>query len=160
MLVLEDEIYDFYRKLLSGLPDGAAVLTRHPSKDPGGEDIELVPANSNCARIYVHPMADRIYASMGQSTSMEFFLSWKKETQALESLKEVSRAVVDGKFSEDIWMLDGKIVKSEGTFEINGKMRKMGGLRTFFNPLRRKQKQHFDYLPYVQVPDQLGMGAR
>jgi hypothetical protein len=143
-----DEIYELYQELLSGLPDGAAVLTRHPSEDPGGEDIEITPANSNSARIYVHPMGDWIYASMGQSTSMEFFVSWKKETQALESLKEVSRAVIDGKFSEDIWMLDGKIVKSAGTFVIDGKMRKMGGFRTFFNPLRRKQKQHFDYLPY------------
>lgn len=121
-LMLEDEIYDFYRKLLSSLPEGTAVLTRHPSKDPGGEDIELVPANSNSARIYVHPMADWIYASMGQSTSMEFFVSWKKETQALESLKEFSRAVIDGKFSEDIWTLDGKIVKSAGTFVIDGRI--------------------------------------
>jgi hypothetical protein len=100
--MLENEIYDFYRELLSRLPEGTAILTRQPSKDPGGEDIEIIPAKSNSARIFVHPMADWIYASMGQSTSMEFFVSRKKETQALESLKEVSRAVIDGKFSEDI----------------------------------------------------------
>jgi hypothetical protein len=59
------------------------------------------------------------------------------------------------------WMLDGRIVKSSGTFVIDGKMRKMGGFRTFFNPLRRKQKQHFDYSPYVQPkPEKAGINLR
>jgi hypothetical protein len=131
--MLDDEVYELFQELLSGLPEGVALLTRQPSKDSGGLDIELIPANSTSARIYVHPMADWIYASMGQNTSMEFFISWQKEEQALGSLKEVARAVIEGKFSEDVWMLDGEIVKSSGTFEIDGKMRKMGGFLTFSN---------------------------
>jgi len=148
--MLEDEIYDLCRQLWSGLPQGTAVLTRQASQDHGGEDIELLPANPDSARIYIHPTADWIYALIGRNTSMELFLRWQKEEQALESLKEISRAVIEGKFSEDIWMLDGKVVRSSGTIEIDGRRKKIGRFLTFFNPLRRKQKQHFEYSPYIK----------
>ena len=149
-LMLEDEIYDLHRELLSGLPQGIAVLTRQPSRDPGGEDIQLIPTNSNSAQIYVHPMADWIYVLIGRNTSIELFLSWRKEEQALERLKKISRAVIEGKFSEDVWMLDGKIVKSRGIIEIDGRMQRIGGFLTFFNLFRRRHRQHYDYSPYVQ----------
>ena len=155
--MFEDEIYEFYRELLAGLPPGTAVLTRQPSSDAGGEEIELIPANSNSARIYVHPMTDWIYLLVGRNTSMEFFLRWRKEEQALASLKEVSRAVIEGKFSEDIWTVDGKVVKSRGIFEIGGRAQKMGGFLTIFNPLLRKQRQHYDYSPYMQLDPQQGI---
>jgi hypothetical protein len=148
-LTLGDEISELYIKLLSGLPQAAATLTRKPSKDPGGEDIEIVPTNSKSARIYVHPMADWIYTLIGRNTSVELFLSWQKEERALEGLKEISQAVIAGSFSEDIWMLDGKVVRSSGTIEIGGRRKKIGRFLTFSNPLRRKQRQHFDYVPYV-----------
>ena len=151
--MFEDEIYEFYRELLSGLPPGTAVLKRQPSGDAGGEDIEFVPANSNSAQIYVHPMAEWISLLVGRNTSLEFFLSWQKEEQALASLKEVSRAVIEGKFSEDIWTAGGKVVKSRGIFEIDGRMQKMGFVvyLAFFNPFSRKRRQHVDYLPYSTV---------
>jgi len=62
----------------------------------------------------------------------------------------MSLAVIDGKFSEDIWTLNGKIVKSEGLFEIDGRTRRIGGFLKFSNPFRRKQRQHVDYSPYIQ----------
>jgi len=95
-------------------------------------------------------MGDWIYASIGKNTSMEFFQTWQKEEKALEDLKAVTRAVIDGNFSEDIWSLDGKIVKSSGVFEIDGKKRRAGSSRLFFNPFRRTERQHFDYEPYSQ----------
>lgn len=82
---------------------------------------------------------------------MELWVSSRKyEEQELGKLQKISRAVIDGKFSEDVLMVNGKIVRSQGMFEIDGRMQKMGGFLTFFNPLRRKQWQHFDYAPYVQ----------
>lgn len=125
-LTLEDEICDLYRELLSGLLQGTAVLMRQPSRDPaGGEDIAITPADPNSAQICLHPLGDIIYSSFGRHTSMEFWVSTQKqEAQELESLRKISRAVIDGKFSEDVWMLDGKIVKSSGIIEIDGKIQK------------------------------------
>jgi hypothetical protein len=150
-LTLEDEIYDLYRKLLADLPQGTAILTRQRSKDPaGGEDIELVPANPDSARISHHPGVDVVYSSIGRHTTMEFWVSSpKQEEQELENLRKISRAVIEGKFSEDVWKVNGKVVKSRATIEIDGRMERIGGFLTFFNPLRRKQKQHFEYAPYV-----------
>ena len=150
-LTLEDEIYVLYSKLLADLPQGTAVLTRQRSKDPaGGEDIELIPANPDSARISHHPGVDVIYSSIGRHTSMEFWVSSRKqEEQELENLHKISRAVIEGRFSEEVWKVNGKVVKSRATIEIDGRMEGIGGFLTFFNPLRRKQKQHFDYAPYV-----------
>jgi hypothetical protein len=153
-LTLEDEIFELYRKLLSGLPQGTAMLTRQRSKDPaGGEDIEIIPANPDSARISHHPGVDVIYSSIGRHTSMEFLVrSRKQEEQELENLRKISRAVIEGRLSEDVWTVNGKIVKSRATIEVDGKTEAIGGFLTFFNPLRRKQKQHFEYAPYVS-PD-------
>ncbi len=158
-LTLEDEVFELYRKLLSGLPQGTAVLTRQRSKDPaGGVDIELIPANPDSARISHHPGVDVIYSSIGRHTSMEFWVSSRKQEELeLENLRKISRAVIEGKFSEEVWKVNGKVVKSRATIEIeiDGKMEGISGFLTFFNPLRRKQKQHFDYAPYVS-PQQRG----
>jgi hypothetical protein len=147
-----DEIYELYKELLSSLPQGTAMLTRQPSRDSaGGEDIVITPANPNSAQISLHPGGDVVYTAIGRHTSMEFFVSTpRQQKQELESLRKISRAVIDGKFSEDIWMLNGKLVKSSAIIESDGRMQKIGGFLTFFNPFRRKQRQHFDYLPYVQ----------
>jgi hypothetical protein len=152
ILTFPDEIYELYRELLSRLPQGAATLARQPSGDPsGGEDIVVTPANSNSAAICLHPGGDIIYTGIGRHTTMELWVSSRKyEEQELGKLQKISRAVIDGKFSEDVLMVNGKIVRSQGMFEIDGRMQKMGGFLTFFNPLRRKQWQHFDYAPYVQ----------
>jgi hypothetical protein len=153
-LTLEDEIFELYRKLLSGLPQGTAMLTRQRSKDPaGGEDIEIIPANPDSARISHHPGVDVIYSSIGRHTSMEFWVrSRKQEEQELENLRKISRAVIEGRFSEDVWTANGKIVKSRAIIETDGRVEGIGGFLTIFNPLRRKQKQHFEYAPYVS-PD-------
>jgi hypothetical protein len=157
ILTFPDEICELYRELLSRLPQGTAELTTQPSKDPaGGEDIVVIPANPNSARICLHPGGDIIYTAIGRHTTFELFVSSRKQEELeLEDLRKVSRAVIDGKFSEDVWMVNGKIVKSTGIFESDGEMKKIGGFRTFFNPFRRKQKQHFDYSPYV-ASGQLG----
>lgn len=152
VLTLGDEIYELLRELSSALPQGAAVLTRQRSKDPaGGEDIEPTPADPNSARISLHPSGDIIYAAIGRNTTMEFFVSSRKqEEQEIENLRKISRAVIEGKFSEDVWILDGKIVKSSGVVETDGGTQRIGGFLNLFNPLRRKQKQHYDYAPYLR----------
>ncbi len=162
-VTIEDEIYELLRALLSSLPSEAALLTRQRSSDPvGGEDIELTPTNIDSARIVFHPMGDIIYAALGRNTSMEFFVNSKEqEKQALCELQKISQAVVEGKFSEDVWTIDHKRVKSVGMLEIDGKAQKIGGSVNLFNPFRRKQKQHFDYSPYVQPgSDQVGEPSR
>jgi hypothetical protein len=153
ILTFPDEIYELYRELLSDLPQGTAELTRQPSKDPGGgEDIVITPANPNSAQICLHPGGDIVYTAIGRYTSMEFFVSLRKqEEQGLQSLRKISRAVVDGKFSEDVWMSNGKLVKSSGIIEIDGKTRRIGRFLTFSNPFRRKLSQHLEYSPYVQL---------
>jgi hypothetical protein len=148
--MLDDEIYTIYRDLLATLPEGTAVLNRRSSTDAGGEDIELIPTNLNSARIYVHPMADWIYVSIGRNTSTELFTGGirEKEDEALTRLKRISRAVIEGNFSEEVWTLGGKIVKSVGTLEINGKVQRLR-FTTFFNLMRRKQRKQYVYSPYV-----------
>jgi hypothetical protein len=150
-LTLADEIFELYRELLSDLPPGTASLTRQRSRDPaGGEDIDVTPTNPNSAQISHHPLGDVIYSSVGRHTTTEFWVgSRKQEEQELENLRKISRAVIEGKFSEDVWTLDDKVVKSRATIQIDGKMRGIGAFVTFSNPLRRKQRQHFDYAPYV-----------
>jgi hypothetical protein len=151
VLTLGDEIYELLRDLSSGLPEGTAVLARQRSKDPaGGEDIERTPANPNSARISLHPAGDIIYAAIGRNTTIELFVSSRKqERQERENLRKISRAVIEGKFSEDVWILDGKIVRSSGIVETDGRTQKIGGFFGLFNPLRRKQKQRYDYAPYL-----------
>ncbi len=153
ILTFPDEIYELYRELLSGLPQETAVLTRQPSTDPaGGEDIVITPGNPNSAEIYLHPAGDIIYTAIGRHTTFELWVSSRKEEELeLGNLRKISRAVIDGKFSEDVWMVNGKIVKSTGIFESDGRMKKIGDFLTFSNPFRRKQRQHFDYSPYVQL---------
>jgi hypothetical protein len=150
-LTLADEIFELHRKLLLDLPPGTAALTRHASNDPaGGEDIDVTPANPNSARISHHPLGDIIYSEIGRHTTAEFWVgSREREQQELEKVRRISRAVIDGGFSEDVWTVTGKIVKSRATIEVNGRIEGIGGFLTFFNPLRRKQKQHFEYAPYV-----------
>jgi hypothetical protein len=152
ILTFPDEIYELYRELLSGMPHGTAALARKPSNDPaGGEDIVITPANPNSADISLHPGGNIIYTAIGRHTTFELFVgSPKQEERELESLRKISRAVVDGKFSEDVWMVNGKIMKSQGLIETDGRIQKIGVSLTFFNPLRRKQKQHFDYAPYTK----------
>ena len=151
ILSFPDEIHELYRDLLSSLPQGTAALARQRSKNPaGGEDIVIIPANPNSAEISLHPGGDIIYTAIGRHTTMELWVSTRKqEEKELESLRKISKAVIDGKFREDVWMVNGKVVKSTGTFEIDDRMQKIGSFRTFFNPFRRKQRQHFDYSPYV-----------
>jgi hypothetical protein len=127
-LTLADEIFELHRKLLAELPPGTAALTRRPSSDPaGGEDIDLTPANPNSARISHHPLGDIIYSEIGRHTIMEFWVgSRKREQQEFENMRRISRAVIDGKFSEDVWTVNDKIVKSRATIEVDGKMEEIG----------------------------------
>jgi|GEM_PF-2651177 hypothetical protein len=150
-LTLADEIFELHRKLLAELPPGTAALTRRPSSDPaGGEDIDLTPANPNSARISHHPLGDIIYSEIGRHTIMEFWVgSRKREQQEFENMRRISRAVIDGKFSEDVWTVNDKIVKSRATIEVDGKMEEIGAFLTLFNPLRRKQRKHIEYAPFV-----------
>jgi len=152
VLTFADEIYELYRELLSVLPPGTAALARQPSRDPaGGEDIVITPTNPNSAEICLHPGGEIVYTAIGRHTSMELFASsQKQEQQELERLRKISRAVIGGRFSEDVWTVDDKIVKSRGIIEIDGKMQRIGGFLTLCNPLRRKQRRHYDYSPYVQ----------
>ena len=154
ILTFADEIYGLLQEMLSGLPQGIAVVTRGPSNDPaGGEDIVSRPANPNSAEICLHPMGDILYTAVGRHTSMELWVgSRKHEEQELKTVRDISRAVIDGKFSEDVWTVNGKVVKSDGIFEIDGRMQKMGvGVYlAFLNPFSRKQRRHFDYSPYLQ----------
>jgi hypothetical protein len=154
VLTFRDEICELYQGLLSGFPQGIAVVTREPSTDPaGGEDIVIRPANPNSAEICLHPMGDILYTAVGRHTSMELWVSSRKqEEQELKTLRDISLAVIDGKFSEDVWTVNDKVVKSQGIFEIGGRMQKMGiGVYLgFFNPFCRKRRRHFDYSPYVQ----------
>ncbi len=115
-LTFPDEIYELYRDLLSGLPQGTATLARQPSEDPaGGEDIVITPANPTSAQITLHPSGDIIYTAIGRHTTFELWVSSRKQEELeLENLRNLSRAVIDGKFSEDIWMVNGEIVKSKG----------------------------------------------
>src|ERR1017187_9817368 len=96
ILTFPDEIYELYKKLLSSLPQGTAMLSRQPSKDPaGGEDIVITPANPNSAQISLHPGGDIIYTAIGRHTIMEFFVSTRRQQeQELESLRKISRAVI------------------------------------------------------------------
>jgi hypothetical protein len=152
VLTIGDEVYELLRELSSALPDGTAVLTRQRSKDPaGGEDIKLTPADPSSARISLHPAGDIIYAAIGRNTTMEFFVSSRRqEERELANLRKISRAVIEGKFSEDVWILDGKIVKSSGVVETDGRRQRIGRFLNLFNPLRRKQKNHYDYAPYLR----------
>jgi hypothetical protein len=161
-LTLADEIFELHRKLLSDLPVGTAALTRQQSNDPaGGEDIDVTPANSNSARISHHPLGDIIYSEIGRHTSVEFWVgSRKREQQELEKVLRISRAVIQGKFSEEVWTVGGKIVKSRATIGIDGKIEGIGGFLTFSNPFRRKEKQDFEYAPYVSLErGRLGNGG-
>jgi hypothetical protein len=74
---------------------------------------------------------------------------------AFETIRQMSETVITGGFTEDIWLTDGKIVKSVGVLRI--KPGKVGRLRYWglFNPFRTKERQHYEYPPYIPSKNQL-----
>jgi len=148
--MLADEIYAICQRLIRGMPQMAVQVKRQHVENQDGEEIKIIPQNSDCAPVYIRPMADWIYVLLGRNTSEEIFIKWHKEQEALNRLEKIVRAAIEGSFSEDVWTHDGKIVKSLGIIKIDGSMRNIGGFRTFSNPFRRKERRHYDYAPYTK----------
>ena len=146
----ENEVSEMYRGLLCVLPEGVAKLAVGPSRDPaGGEDIELTPTNLSSARISVHVAGDMISLFMGRGTSTEVLVdSRRREEQALEHLKEMSKAVIDGRFTEDVWVSHGKVVRAIGRLQL-GKGAKTLRFLGLYNPLGRSERYHYEYAPYT-----------
>jgi hypothetical protein len=144
----ERDVAEMLRNVVGHLEPGIATLDLQPSRDPaGGDDIQISPRNADSASIFVHVIGDTAYMCLGRNSRSEVLSGSSREKEALQTILQMSMAVIDGRFSEDLWFLDDKIVKSVGTLKLEGKT---GRLRYVgvFNPLRAKQKQHYDYSPY------------
>jgi len=135
----------------SSLPPGVANLSIGPSKDPaGGQDIEIAPANTNAARISVHIVGEMVYVVLGQSTFMEFFVnSLNREQRALATLREVSQAVIDGSFTEDVWSLGNRNVRAVGILKLSVETKRLRFV-TIYNPFRKTKRTRFNYEPYFK----------
>jgi hypothetical protein len=146
----EQEVCRMYERLFSKLPKGAATLTIRPSIDPaGGIDVLVVPTNPRSAPINTHILGETAYMRIGQSSLSEILIGPKATTaEATDTIRQMSEAVIDGRFSEDLWFDRGRVVKAIGTMKLSGRK---GRLRyqKLFNPLTSKAKQHFDYAPYA-----------
>jgi hypothetical protein len=150
--MFEDNVVALLRELLSGYEPDIASVTVEPSRDPaGGEDINVTPLNPLSAPIYVHVIGQYAYLCFGKNSRSELLAdSPRSEIAALNTLRRMADAVIHGRFVEELWLIEGKIVKSLGIFKLGdktGKLRYWG----VFNPFRAREKQRFNYQPYHSV---------
>ncbi len=147
--MFNDNVIALLRELLSGYGPDIASVTVEPSRDPaGGEDINVSPLNPLSAPIYVHVIGQLAYLCFGKNSRSELFAnSPTGENSALNVLRQMSDAVIHGRFVEEVWLIEGKIVKSVGILKLGEKTSKLRYWGVF-NPFRAREKQHYDYQPY------------
>ena len=146
--IVEEDICDLFREVYAALKPGIAKLEILPSRDPaGGADIILRPTNPKSAQIWSHASDRTVSLRFGRHSITEVFATYKAETKALNKIRWMSEAVINGELSEDVWLLDGKVVKAVGSLKVDSKVLKLRYCR-FCNPFRSRERQHFSYLPY------------
>lgn len=120
-----------------------------------GKSISVIPRRLGAAPIiaYCENGGAVIYLTIGRNTSLELALEGNSYTnlKGAEELIAITKAVIEGRFEEDIWIRDSKIVKSVGRIFIDAG-RPITITNSYFltNPFVSLEKEVCMYLPYRQ----------
>ena len=146
---IEEELISTFEEIARALPSGRATLVvkRAPQIEHCGVSVWLTPAEPQAAEIVADAVNGNstISLSLGRHTPVE--LETKGNSKVIRELKEICQAIIDGKFSEDLWLVGTEVTKSVGTIEIGGRRQVFRYFGRFF-PLRTKVREHVHYLPY------------
>jgi hypothetical protein len=121
---LEVEVRALLERALADIRPSAFAIWRHPAGD-GGVELVVLPAEQRNARIriYVMPQDDTSFGMvLGKGTFVEAFA--RDRIGALEYVAVMSRAVIDGEFSEEIWSKEGEVIQSIGRLKYDGRVHK------------------------------------
>ena len=149
---LETEVVNLFRELTESLPPGCASLKVEPSLEPlvGGTQIELIPAVPGAARILaVATGRGVVYLTFGRATPFEAQVERGTSPSTLiEGIKPICKAVIEGKFQEDLWLAGPRAFKSIGKLNIGGKVVTIR-YRGSFHPFNKTKKEHVNYVPFT-----------
>jgi hypothetical protein len=146
---VEESLVVLLKDLMSSLQNGGATIDvrRAPQIQHDGVSIALIPSNKNASPIVADAKNGLSVVSLvlGKSTVLE--VVQRNEAAALEDVRKICSAVIDGKFQEDLTCVGSEIIKCIGRIEIDGKIH-VSTYRGRFFPFRRKQRRHVSYAPY------------
>lgn len=94
----------------------------YPKHDYFRSVIKLVPGNPKASSLELAEIDDgRVRLFAGRSTAIEFNVKKEGVDKFLESVKGVSRAIVEGTFSETVWLSGDKVTRYYSEFKLKDK---------------------------------------
>lgn len=153
---VERDLEEAFRVLLrDNLSGGDVSLSVAPVRDAevSGKNITAMPGKPERAPInaFCENGGGVVYLTVGQNTPLEVPLEGRRYTDFAggEELIALIKAVIAGRFEEDVWTSDSRIIKSEGRIFIDAERPvTIKNSPLFFNPFRSLTKQEYKYQPY------------
>jgi hypothetical protein len=145
------DVVDLFQTILAKLPPGSAQMETEHRKD-GEVRVKLIPSNPLAAKIVARGGGKMGYdLSVGSGTLFEIIPSRKitANRSAVEELRTICEAVIEGKFEETVYTVGEKTVKTVGKLTIDDKTTKTRQWHSFY-PLVPKKKRVIKYAPYIE----------
>lgn len=111
-----DEIFDV-------LQDKRYSKQHYPPHDDFKSVIKLAPTNPKASGFELAELNDQYFRLFtGRSTAIEFSVKKEGVDRLLESVKGVSRAIVEGKFTETVWLSGDKVTRYHSEFKLKDRI--------------------------------------
>jgi hypothetical protein len=150
---LKNEIRRLFQDLADALPPGAASLEIVEGSRPGeGLTIALVPSSPTAAQIGVRvDNALEVTLGFGKGSIYEVPAKGKRYTDSpcVEEVRLLCLAVINGLFTETIWLKGDEVVQARGEVRIGDKVVPHFWREILTNPLQRRRKERIMYTPFV-----------
>ena len=146
------QMIGLFRHLVAELPPGTATLKVETGlkNAPNGTRLEVTPSVGQAARM-VAMVLDRgtIFLTFGRAASFEFQVECGDSIEAspFEEIETLSRAVIEGKIEEELWVVGSQVFKGTARITLPTGTRTMH-YRGSFHPVEKTEKQQVKYLPY------------
>jgi hypothetical protein len=151
---LEAGARHLFGRLMDWLPRDTASLSEESTNDPeGGLDLVLVPRRVGAARIAAHVVRHLgVDLWCGEGAVFEVPLGGRRYSTlpCLEEVELLTRAVINGRFSETLWQRKGRVVAAIGKIDLGDRRARSAWARPFAVWLLRGEKHVSAYEPYVE----------
>jgi hypothetical protein len=133
--------------MVGNLAGGAAGVWTKNGVD--GIEIRIVPANKRSAEVvaWAKNGLPPVTLWLGRSTPAELYPS--RRESILARVVELVQAVINGRFKEDLWLVDDTVVRCQSQIELRGRWR----TRRYFSGtsaiLASKTRIAISYEPYA-----------
>jgi hypothetical protein len=153
---LEMEVRQLFKGFAEALPPDSATLTIVEDPRPGeGLTLSLTPSSPTAAQISVRvDNACEVTLSFGEGSIYEVPTRGRRYTDApfLEEVRLLCSAVIEGRFTETIWLKGAEVVQTRGEVRIGDKVIPHFWRQLFTNPFRRRRMKTISYSPFVVQP--------